>query len=122
MALGAARLAYGLRNSDLMAVLYVQMAYTFSMKSAGVERVRKTARLAMRLAPEAKKIIDHATALTGLGVAELALRGALREVEKHERIQLRGAEREAFIQALEKPPLPKQKLVDAMKRAASIID
>jgi len=76
----------------------------------------------MRLAPEAKKIIDHATALTGLGVAELALRGALSEVEKHERIHLRGAEREAFIRALENPTLPKQKLVDAMRRAASMLD
>jgi uncharacterized protein (DUF1778 family) len=79
-------------------------------------RERKTERLELRLAPSAKQVIQRAMSATGLAAGDLAYEGARRALEEHERMLLAGADREAFLEAVRKPPEPAATLVAALKR------
>ncbi len=80
----------------------------------GTSRQQKSVRLALRVSTEIQDALLRAMALTGLSLGDLAYRGALRALEDHERMVLRGADREAFIQALRQPPKPSKKLGEAL--------
>lgn len=77
---------------------------------------RKTERLELRMAPSMRKIIARATAVSGLAAGDLAYEGALRVLEDHERVVLRGADREAFLKAVANPPRPTPRLVAALRK------
>jgi uncharacterized protein (DUF1778 family) len=82
-------------------------------------RERKTARMEVRVSPSVRKIIDRATAVTGLAAGDLAYEGARRLLEEHERMVLRGADRDAFLAAVANPPRPNARLIKAFKLHAA---
>lgn len=82
-------------------------------KSHAVER--KTERLELRVAPSVRKVIEQASALSGLAAGDLAFEGARRVLEDHERMRLTGADREVFLEAVARPPRPKARLVAALR-------
>ena len=84
--------------------------------STSPKREYKTRRLELRIAPSAKRVIDDAMAVTGLAAGDLALEGARRLLDEHQRMVLRGADREAFLSALSREPDPAPRLVEALKR------
>ncbi|HEX9942708.1 MAG TPA: DUF1778 domain-containing protein [Thermoanaerobaculia bacterium] len=80
------------------------------------DRELKRERIELRVAPSAKLLIQRAMAVSGLTAGDLAYEGARRVLEEHERMVLIGADREAFLEAVQNPPEPTEKLVAALKR------
>lgn len=81
---------------------------------------RKTERLELRVAPSVRRMIERATAISGLAAGDLAYEGARRILEEHERMVLRGADAEAFLRAVEHPPAPSARLVAALRRRSAL--
>jgi uncharacterized protein (DUF1778 family) len=79
-------------------------------------RELKRERLELRVAPSAKLLIQRAMAVSGLTAGDLAYEGARRVLDDHERMVLVGADREAFLDAVQNPPEPTEKLVTALRR------
>ncbi len=77
---------------------------------------RKRERLELRVAASAKLLIQRAMAVSGLTAGDLAYEGARRVLDEHQRMVLTGADRDAFLDAVRKPPAPTAKLVAALKR------
>ena len=82
---------------------------------------QKTERMELRVAPSVKETIRRATALSGLAVGDLAYEGARRIIDEHERMELRGADREAFLSAVTNPPPPSKRLIAALRRHKEVI-
>jgi uncharacterized protein (DUF1778 family) len=78
-------------------------------------RELKSERLELRVAPSAKAVILRAMVVSGLPAADLALEGAKHVLEDHERMVLRGADREVFLEAIRSPRAPSRRLVEAFK-------
>ena len=76
---------------------------------------RKTERLELRVAPSVRKVIEQASAISGLAAGDLALEGARQVLKEHERMRLSGADRELFLAAVARPPRPKQRLIAALR-------
>jgi uncharacterized protein (DUF1778 family) len=89
---------------------------TSSKKPASHKRELKTQRLELRLAPSAKEVIHQAMAVTGLAAGDLAYEGARRLLDEHQRMVLLGADRDAFIAAIDPAVEPAPRLVEALKR------
>src|SRR3546814_16750810 len=68
------------------------------------------------LAASAKQLIQRAMSVSGLTAGDLAYEGARRVLDEHERMVLTGADRDAFLDAVSRPPEPTGKLVAALKR------
>jgi uncharacterized protein (DUF1778 family) len=85
-------------------------------KSTSPRREYKSQRLELRLAPSAKRVIQQAMSVTGLAAGDLAYEGARRLLDEHQRMVLVGADRDAFLAALERKPRPAPRLVEALKR------
>lgn len=106
---------------------YGKIPYTKIMPPAtqttrtGARREPKTERIEVRVAPAVKQTIRRATALSGLAVGDLAYAGALRVIEDHERMMLRGADRELFLRAVSKPARPMKRLVTALRRHKQLV-
>lgn len=103
--------------------MYGEMPYYFIMTTAtrrtsGHEL--KTERLELRVAPSVRKVIEHATAVSGLAAGDLAFEGARRVLEDHERLVLRGADQEAFLKAVASPPRPTARLISALRKHAKL--
>ena len=79
------------------------------------KRELKSQRLELRVAPSAKAVILRAMAVSGLPAADLALHGARQVLEDHERMVLRGADRQAFLEAVRHPAAPSRRLVEAFR-------
>ena len=75
-----------------------------------------TERVELWVAPSARKLIERATAVSGLAAGDLAYEGARRILEDHERMVLRDEDREVFLRAISKPPPPADRLVAALRR------
>jgi len=82
-------------------------------------RERKTERMELRVAPSVRKLIERASAISGLAAGDLAYEAARRILEEHERMVLQGADRDAFLKAVSNPPPPARRLVAALRRHAS---
>jgi uncharacterized protein (DUF1778 family) len=80
------------------------------------KREYKSARLELRLAPSAKRVIQRAMSVTGLAAGDLAYEGARRLLDEHQRMVLSDADRDAFLTAIERKPNPAPRLVKALKR------
>jgi uncharacterized protein (DUF1778 family) len=87
-----------------------------SSAKRGYARERKTERMELRVAPSVRKLIEQATAVSGLAAGDLAYEGARRILEDHERLVLRGEDREVFLKAVSNPPRPAPRLVAALRR------
>lgn len=81
----------------------------------------KRERIELRVGASAKKLIQRATAVTGLTAGDLAYEGARRVLDEHERMVLTGADRETFFKALINPPEPSGKLIAALRRHRDIV-
>jgi uncharacterized protein (DUF1778 family) len=79
-------------------------------------RELKKERLELRVAASAKALIQRATAVSGLTAGDLAYEGARRVLDEHERMLLTGADRDAFLDAVRRPPQPADRLVNALRR------
>lgn len=79
-------------------------------------RELKTERLELRIAPSVRRVIERATAVSGLAAGDLAYEGARRVLEDHERMVLRGRDREVFLKAVSNPPPPAPRLIAALRR------
>lgn len=77
---------------------------------------RKTERLELRVSPTVRRLIERATAISGLAAGDLAAEGARRVLEEHERMVLRDDDREVFLDAIAKPAPPAARLVAALKK------
>jgi uncharacterized protein (DUF1778 family) len=88
--------------------MYGGLPYTFEDHAMGAARRReqKTERMELRVAPSVRKLIQRAPAVSGLAAGDLAYEGARRILEEHERMVLRGADREVFLKAVSNPPPP----------------
>lgn len=69
----------------------------------------------MRVSPTAKQLIRHAMAISGLSAGDLAVQGARRVLNEHERIVLRGQNKQQFFDALLNPSEPADKLIAAFR-------
>jgi len=94
---------------------------TLPKKSASPKREFKTQRLELRLAPSAKEVIHQAMSVTGLAAGDLAYEGARRLLEEHQRMVLVGADRDAFLAAIDRAPNPAPRLVEALKRHRRLV-
>jgi len=90
--------------------------------SSKVLRELKSERLELRVAPSARAVIEQATAISGLSAGDLAYQGAQRVLEDHDRMVLRGQDREVFLKALSRPPPPTSRLVAALRRHSALED
>lgn len=98
--------------------MYGALPYSVLMVTAARRsppREHKTQRLELRVAPSVRKVIEQAIAVSGLAAGDLAYEGARRVLEDHERMTLAGADREAFLAAVAKPPRPAPRLVAALR-------
>ena len=87
-----------------------------SKKPASRQPGRKTQRFELRVAPSVKRVIQQAMSVTGLGAGDLAYEGARRLLDEHQRMVLLGADRDAFIAAIERDAKPAARLIEALKR------
>ncbi len=92
------------------------------MATARRTREQKTERMELRVAPSVRKVIQRASAISGLGAGDLAYEGARRILEEHERMVLRGADRDTFLAAVANPPPPTDRLVRALRRHRAFSD
>jgi len=102
--------------------VYGKLTYIHSMTSAAKSKQKrelKSQRLELRVAPSAKALIIRAMAVSGLPAADLALQGAKQVLDDHERMVLRGADREAFLAAVRNPPKPLPRLTEAFRLHAA---
>jgi uncharacterized protein (DUF1778 family) len=76
---------------------------------------RKTERLELRVAPSVRKLIERASAVSGLAAGDLAFEGARRVLEDQERMRLSDEDREVFLEAVARPPKPKARLIAALR-------
>jgi uncharacterized protein (DUF1778 family) len=82
----------------------------------------RSERLEFRVTPSAKKVIQHAAAVSGLSAADLAYEGARRILNEHEHMELTEADRKIFLEALLHPAKPSARLVQALKRHAAEVE
>lgn len=90
-------------------------------KRSSAARERKTARLELRVTPSIRKLIERATAVSGLAAGDLAYEGARRVLEDHDRMVLRGADRDAFLEAVANPPPPTARLIAAFRKHHKLV-
>lgn len=99
--------------------MYGVLPYSVAMASPARRRrapEHKTERMELRVAPSVRKLIERATAISGLAAGDLAREGARRVLEDHERMVLRGADRDVFLEAVSHPPPPAPRLIAALRR------
>jgi len=89
---------------------------TAAHRTPPLEPELKKERIELRVAASAKLLIQRAMAVSGLTAGDLAYEGARRVLADHERMVLSGADRDAFLAAVEAPPAPTDKLVAALRR------
>ncbi len=82
-------------------------------------RAPKTARLELRVSVPERELLQRASALTGLTLGDLACEGARAAIERHERLRLRDADREAFLLSVRSPPRPVARLTEAFREHAA---
>ncbi len=82
-------------------------------------------RLDFKLPSEQKKLIKRASETVGMSmkdfVLSLAYEKAQEVLERHHRIQLNEAQTRTFVDMLENPPEPNDKLQEAFKRRNEVI-
>ncbi len=82
-------------------------------------------RLDFKLPREQKKLIKRASETVGMSmkdfVLSLAYEKAQEVLERHHTIKMNEAQSRAFVEMLEKPPAPNEKLQQAFKRHSEVI-
>jgi uncharacterized protein (DUF1778 family) len=95
----------------------------FAVRLSGEEAIKMNAkqeRLEARIAPEQKRLIEHAAGLKGMTVTAFvvasAQQAAIDAVKDFEMLSLRDEAREVFINALLHPPAPNEAARAAARR------
>ena len=70
----------------------------------------------LRVASSAKAMIQRAMAVSGMTAGDLAYEGARHVLDAHERMELAGADAEAFLKAVASPAAPTDRLIEALAR------
>lgn len=70
----------------------------------------------LRVSPTVRRVIERATAISGLAAGDLAYEGARRVLEDHQRMILRDADRDAFLNAITNPAPPTPRLIASLRR------
>jgi uncharacterized protein (DUF1778 family) len=82
----------------------------------------QNARLDVRMPEDSKKLIEQAAGFLGLTVSAFTVATLVREaeevVERFGSLRLSDRDRDAFLTALDNPPVPNANLRDAAKRHA----
>lgn len=89
--------------------------------SPAAAREPKKERIELRVAASAKDLIQRAMAVSGLTAGDLAYEGARRVLDEHERMMLTGADSIAFLDALNDPPEPNERLIAAARRYKAVV-
>ncbi len=80
----------------------------------------RSQRIALRTTRTVKRAIERAAALNGQSLTDFvvtkAYESALETLDRHDRMALSGGDRDAFIEALIKPPVPSARLKAAARR------
>lgn len=84
-------------------------------------RETKRERMELRVASSAKALIQRAMAVSGMTAGDLAYEGARRILEAHERMELAGADADAFLKAIASPPEPRERLIKALARHKALV-
>lgn len=95
------------------------MAATASAHTSST-RETKRERMELRVAASAKTLIQRAMAVSGMTAGDLAYEGARHILDTHERMELSGADAAAFLKAVANPPLPNDRLINALRRHQSL--
>lgn len=86
-------------------------------------RTSKEARLAARVQPEVKRLLERAATLKGQSLSAFMVshltEAARKIVDDHERLALSRRDQEAFFEALMNPPEPNARLKAAARRHRS---
>jgi len=81
---------------------------------------KKIERVEARLNPEQKRRIEYAASLKGTSISDFMVSSAddaaVRAIEQHEVWTLTGRDREAFVEALLRPPAPSPRMRAAVRR------
>ena len=81
----------------------------------------KRERMELRVTRSAKALIQRAAAVSGLSAGDLAYEGARQVLASHEHMELVGANAEAFLKALDEPPEPNERMVEAVRRYRAMV-
>lgn len=104
--------------------MHGNLPYWFTMASASPKRgssEAKRERLELRVTSAAKAMIQRAAAVSGLSAGDLAYEGARSVLASHEHMELIGANAEAFLKALDEPPVPNERMVEAVRRYRALV-
>lgn len=99
--------------------MYGVLPYILTMASPSGRRrahEHKTERIELRVAPSVRRLIERATAISGLAVEDLAREGAQRVLADHARMVLRGEDRDAVLTAISHPPRPAPRLIASLRQ------
>lgn len=81
--------------------------------------LKPNSRLALRIRPTDKALLQKAVAITGADMTDFILRTVLGEaqsiIDKHERIKLSERDSKLVLEMLENPPLPNARLRKAAR-------
>lgn len=104
--------------------MHGNLPYWFTMASASPKRGSsepKRERMELRVTSAAKAMIQRAAAVSGLSAGDLAYEGARQVLASHEHMELVGANAEAFLKALDEPPEPNERMVEAVRRYRAMV-
>ena len=84
------------------------------------KQVRKIERVEARLNSDQKRRIEYAASLGGTSISDFMVSSAdaaaVRVIQQHEVWSLAGRDREVFVKALLRPPVPSQRMRAAARR------
>jgi len=87
------------------------------------ERATKSMRLEARLNPEQKRRIEYAARLRGTSISDFIVSSAddaaTRTIDHHEIWTLTNRDREAFVKAMLRPPVPNERMKEALREYGS---
>ena len=115
---------WGVGKGGVVAVeMHGSLPYNRVMATASSREAPETKRerMELRVTSSAKALIQRAAAVSGLSAGDLAYEGARRVLDSHEHMELTGADAEAFLKALDEPPEPTERLVEAVRRYRSMV-
>jgi len=90
------------------------------MNSEAKPKHSRSDRLEARVSKDQKELFQRAADILGLTLTDFMIssmhNAAVRAIQEQEMMQLTGRDREVFLEALQNPPAPSEKLQQAAKR------
>lgn len=93
---------------------------------ASTSRTGKTERLEARITLEQKEFFQHAADLSGRSLTDFVVSSVQEKAEEavrsHQILELSARSAEEFIDALENPPVPNERLRNAVRRYRTLVE